>query len=237
MSVSKSILLAISAAALAAASPLKNYDANSEAAHVVSRAGPVFYSGPWQNFPGADTWLSYEQLLEINRPYIAMTGSTEGDIQKIDTAVRAISASVGVPDNVLFSIIMQESHGNVGAPVTYSPENIPTGGLMQCYNNIKIVKRNSLTPDAIVTQCPGYEGQHDLTQEQINGMIQGGAEHFKGNMANWGDSGTASGPSTIYPALREYNSGNVNAEDLSDGLRATPEYVSDVAQRLGGWAD
>lgn len=147
---------------------------------------------------------------------MAMTGSTAGDIEKIDVAVRAISASVGVPANVLLSIIMQESHGNVGAPVTSSPEGIPTGGLMQCYG------------------CPGYEGQYNLSQDQINGMIQGGAEHYKGNMANWGNSGD---PSTIYPALREYNSGNVNADNLSDGRGATPEYVSDVSQRLGGWAD
>lgn len=89
----------------------------------------------------------------------------------------------------------------------------------------------------MLLQCPGYPGQYDLTQEQINGMIQGGADHFKANMVNWGDSGTASGPSTIYPALREYNSGSVAADDLSNGLGATPEYVSDVAQRIGGWAD
>lgn len=68
MSVSKCVLLAISAATLAVSSPLQNYNANSEAAHVVSRAGPIFYSGPWQNFPGADTWLSYEQLVRLTYP-------------------------------------------------------------------------------------------------------------------------------------------------------------------------
>ncbi|RYP74521.1 hypothetical protein DL771_002995 [Monosporascus sp. 5C6A] len=58
----------------------------------------------------------------------------------------------------------------------------PMAGLMQCYN------------------CPGYENQDSLSQDQIDGMIQGGAEHYKGNMANWGESDQ---PSTIRPALRE----------------------------------
>ncbi len=153
---------------------------------------------------------------KINKPYIAMTGSTEADIAKIDVAVRTIAPAVGVPERVLFSIIMQESHGDVGAGVTYSYEKIPTGGLMQCYT------------------CPGYPDQYNLSQEQINSMIQGGAEHYKKNMATYGNTYD---PSTIYPALREYNSGKVDVNNLSEGFGATNEYVSDISQRLGGWAD
>lgn len=65
-------------------------------------------------------------------------------------------------------------------------------------------------------------------------MIIGGTEHFKGNLRNWGNCGD---PSCVYPALREYNSGSVNPDDLSDGRGATASYVSDVVQRLGGWVD
>lgn len=144
------------------------------------------------------------------------TGSTLADVKKIYRAIKDNAGKQGVPAVVILSMMMQESHGDVGAPLTYSPEGIPTGGLMQCYT------------------CPGYPGQHDLTQEQITGMIVGGMKHFKGNMGNWGNTHE---PKTIYPALREYNSGNVNPNDLSDGRGATNSYVSDVVQRLGGWAD
>lgn len=65
-------------------------------------------------------------------------------------------------------------------------------------------------------------------------MVRGGTEHFKQNLRNWGDK--LSGES-IYPALREYNSGSVNPNDLSDGQGATGPYVSDIAQRLQGWTD
>lgn len=65
-------------------------------------------------------------------------------------------------------------------------------------------------------------------------MVNGGTSHFKQNLQNWGDQWSEQ---SIYPALREYNSGGVNPNDLSDGLGATPAYVSDISQRLQGWVD
>jgi hypothetical protein len=65
-------------------------------------------------------------------------------------------------------------------------------------------------------------------------MITAGTMHFKGNLENQGNGDDAA---TIYRALREYNSGNVNPDDLSDGLGATPSYVSDMAYRLQGRVD
>lgn len=72
MAIFKSILLAISAATLAASSPVGNYNINDKTTHV-ARAGPILYSGPWQSFPGADTWLSYDAL--VRYPYIAPSSS------------------------------------------------------------------------------------------------------------------------------------------------------------------
>ena len=37
-----------------------------------------------------------------------------------------------------------------------------------------------------------------------------------------------------YEALRAYNSGSVNRADLSDGITATGDYVSKIANRLMG---
>ena len=65
-------------------------------------------------------------------------------------------------------------------------------------------------------------------------MVKGGTQHYKQNLKNWGDKWSGE---SIYPALREYNSGSVNPNDLSDGRGATASYVSDVSQRLTGWTD
>lgn len=59
-----------------------------------------------------------------------------------------------------------------------------------------------------------------------------------------GTSGTAKGPGLrqnlekwngdIYVALRGYNSGSVNLENLNDPMGATPDYVQKIANRLMG---
>jgi len=62
-------------------------------------------------------------------------------------------------------------------------------------------------------------------------MVCGGTDHYKANLRNWGDKWAAE---SIYPALREYNSGSVNPDNLSDARGATASYVSDISQRLNG---
>jgi hypothetical protein len=62
-------------------------------------------------------------------------------------------------------------------------------------------------------------------------MVMAGTKHFKANLEQVGDQDTAS---TIYRALRLYNSGSINESNLSDGKGATPSYVSDIANRLQG---
>lgn len=62
-------------------------------------------------------------------------------------------------------------------------------------------------------------------------MVNAGTNHFKGNLKQIDDKDTAS---TIYQALRLYNSGKINTSNLSDGEGATPSYVSDIANRLQG---
>lgn len=62
-------------------------------------------------------------------------------------------------------------------------------------------------------------------------MVKAGTKHFKANVEQAGNKDDAS---TIYRALRIYNSGSVDEGNLSDGKGATPEYVSDIANRLQG---
>lgn len=62
-------------------------------------------------------------------------------------------------------------------------------------------------------------------------MVQAGTNHFKQNLIQFGNADNAD---TIYKALRAYNSGSVDASNLSNGLGATDSYVSDIANRLLG---
>ncbi|KAK8016621.1 hypothetical protein PG993_014810 [Apiospora rasikravindrae] len=213
-------LLSLSTAAPSAAAPvLAQRAAHTEPLNetVSIQSAPNWISGPWQNFPKMSTWLTFDQMFEANKNSIKSTGSTWDDVGRINVAIRNAASSIGVDERVILGIIMQESHGYVGVRTTYSPgEGIPTAGIMQCSN------------------CPGYPGQTGLSQDQTSGMVNGGTNHFKANLRDFGDKWSEE---SIYPALREYNSGSVNQNDLSDGRGATASYVSDIAQRLTGWVD
>ncbi len=70
-----------------------------------------------------------------------------------------------------------------------------------------------------------------MIKDQISSMVNAGTNHYKGNLEQLDNADTAS---TIYRALRLYNSGIIDETNLSDGLKATPSYVSDIANRLQG---
>ncbi|KAK3358070.1 hypothetical protein B0T25DRAFT_590111 [Lasiosphaeria hispida] len=217
--VSTSLLTAIIAALpLALASPIRDMEARDEPganAALAARAAPRFITGPWQNFPAISTWGTFDQMFEANKNSMRSTGSTWDDIGRINVAIRD-AATLGVDERVILGIIMQESHGDVGVRTTTSPDGGATAGLMQC------------------TGCPGFPGRHGLSQAEITSMVRGGTQHYKQNLVNWGNKWSGE---SIYPALREYNSGSVNVNNLSDGRGATPSYVSDIAQRFTGWVD
>ena len=64
-------------------------------------------------------------------------------------------------------------------------------------------------------------------------MVNGGTSHFKANLEDFGNLDSVS---SIYPALREYNSGAVDQSNLSNLPNGfgVPCYVSDIARRLMG---
>lgn len=62
-------------------------------------------------------------------------------------------------------------------------------------------------------------------------MVMAGTKHFKANLEQVGNGDTAQ---CIYQALRLYNSGSMNANNLSDAQGATGSYVSDIANHLQG---
>lgn len=70
-----------------------------------------------------------------------------------------------------------------------------------------------------------------VKKENITAMVMAGTKHFKQNLESNNNSDTAE---AIYEALRLYNSGSINKQNLSDGKGATNSYVSDIANRLLG---
>ncbi|CZR62219.1 uncharacterized protein PAC_12116 [Phialocephala subalpina] len=175
--------------------------------------GWTHYSGPASAFPPMSTWKTFEQIFNANQSEMLQTGDTHEDVGRIWNAVEAAAKEIGVEERVIFCIIMQESTGNVGIGTTTDPGGKATGGLMQA------------------EESPAFPGKHGLSQAQISAMVTAGTKHFKGNLKQLDDKDTAS---TIYRALRLYNSGKINESNLSDGEKATPSYVSDIANRLQG---
>ena len=194
------------------------------------------YSGPPSNFPAMSTWKDFNTIFSINKPDMFRKGDTGEDVGRIWNAVNGAARDIGVQERVIFCIIMQESTGDVGVRTTIAPDKSHSGGLMQA------------------AESPGFPGQHGLSQvsineyslivgqiksaflltidqDQINRMIYAGTRHYKENLKSFGNGNDAP---TIYKALRMYNSGSVNEQNLSDGRGATASYVSDVANCLRG---
>ncbi|KAJ1328280.1 hypothetical protein MN608_07616 [Microdochium nivale] len=228
MAILKSILITLAAAAaflpaVANAAPTPSTPpegiidttpaANDTGASIM--AGPQWYSGPWWSFPGKDTWLSWEDLWQRNDDNMIYAGSTWDDVGRLNVAIWNIANEFGIDPRVLLVMVMQESSGYVGVRTTYSWQGIATAGVLQCMN------------------CPGYPGRNNLSQDEINGMVRGGAAHFRRDLDQVGGNGWE--PSSLYPALRRYNSGTLDPNNLSNGMGATDAYVSDMVQRLGGW--
>lgn len=111
-------------------------------------AAPNFFSGPWQNFPGSNTWLSFDDMFNANRGSMINNGDVDADVDRIFNGIKD-AATIGVDERVILAIIMQESHGNTGVQTTFSPEGIPTAGLMQC------------------SGCPGFPSAHGDALSQV----------------------------------------------------------------------
>lgn len=67
-------------------------------------------------------------------------------VDRIRIAIISVAKTYGIDPRVLLGIIMEESHGVVGAKTTWNADGVPTGGLMQA------------------SSCHGYDGQKDLAQ-------------------------------------------------------------------------
>ncbi|KAL8776669.1 MAG: hypothetical protein Q9194_003014 [Teloschistes cf. exilis] len=219
------------------------------------------YTGPASNFPAKSTWKDFTTLFNINKPTMLQTGDSSQDVGRIYNAI-VDAAKIGVEERVILCIIMQESRGNVGVNGPTNQDGKVTGGLMQAVESPGFPGQHNLsqvcldlspfTPPRVFSPPTGplslfapkrpseyFTSKHSTVrlrviiriQAQISSMVQAGTNHYKGDLKQLDDADTAS---TIYRALRLYNSGSINESNLSDGKGATPSYVSDIANRLQG---
>lgn len=172
-----------------------------------SRSGPQLYSGPASSFPAMSTWVDFNTTLSAYTPTMLQAGSTSDDVSQIAAAAQSVAASQGIDARVILAMILQESSGNVNVVTTTDQDGEGTGGLMQ---------------------ASGCTSSADIATQ-----IQCGTQHFAGNFQSQGGQNTVD---TYYPALREYNSGSVDASDLSVATNGAgvASYVSDISQRLQG---
>ena len=192
------------------------------APQIVSSAatGPALTA--YQCFKGAHfprTYLSFEKLLEINRPFIAEHNDA-ATVSNIISAIKSVSAASTpfVPPELILAQIMQESGGDLSL-VGDSGKSI---GLMQVQLQVE-------EP----VQC--FPGQ--CTQQNIDDMLQQSVNGHSG-------PGEPVSPGIAFelqtydvgPALRIYNTGHLpdaNNLEIASGC-STSSYVSDVANRLLG---
>jgi LysM repeat protein len=176
-----------------------------------AEGGYTPFSGPASNFPNKGSWASYDNLIEFNSK-LMLNNDTSSEVASIVKWIPIIAQESGIDPRVILCIIMQESGGNVNVATTVSPGGVRNPGIMQSHNGVAFDPNN---PDARIAQMirDGTEGT-----SSGDGLVQ--------CYQNWDQN--------YYEAARAYNSGSVNKLDLSDGLGATNDYVSKVANRLLG---
>ena len=164
------------------------------------------------------TYLPFDQLLSINKPFISQENS-EATVDNIISAIKSVALSSSVRTELILAQIMQESGGDLSR-VGDSGKSI---GLMQA----------QITAEAPVKCDPGQCTMSDILgmlQQSVSGHTGPGAPVSPGiafELESYGTTGAA---------LRVYNTGHLpDPNNLQTATTcSTSSYVSDVANRLLG---
>lgn len=182
------------------------------------------YSGPASNFPAMSSWVAFATMWNQSVQYtFNFEPDTKAQVTDIYNAITATAKAAKVDARVILATVLLESSGNLSVPCTLSPaQSIPNCGLLQSFNG------SSFNASAPV--------------KSINQMITDGTQgtaYGPGLVQLFNDASDSPGKSNgnPYAVFREYNSGNVDANDLTDAFGANPAYVSDMANYLLGWVN
>jgi LysM repeat protein len=168
----------------------------------------VHYHGPASNFPNPSQWAKYDFLWRQNSVLMKFNNS-DSEIAHIRHAIEKVASESGIDVRVILCVIMQESGGNVRVRTTFNGVRNP--GIMQSHNGVEF---DPARPAASILQ---------MVRDGTEGTKHGdGLKQLRSRYGNY------------YEALRAYNSGSVNRNDLNDPIGATADYVQETANRLMG---
>jgi len=185
----------------------------SGATAFAKRGDYVSFSGPAANFPPDSQWISWDALWGNFEPsLLQLNGQANTNFLK-DAIVSVAQQSNVIDQRAILAVVIQESSGNCQVQSTTSPgAAVNNPGLMQSHNGVSY---NPQDPQGSILQ---------MIKDGTLGTASG-----DGLVQCYGENGN-----NIYAAFRCYNSGSVDATNLSNGLGATASYVSDIANRLIG---
>ncbi|MCJ1478548.1 hypothetical protein MMC13_007229 [Lambiella insularis] len=179
-----------------------------------SSAGvPQSYSGPASNFPASSAWESFDNLWQLNMAALQYNDDA-ADIASMLTAIQTVAGMTNglIDERVILAIIMQESSGNVH--VISTNNGVQNNGIMQSHDGVSY---SSADPAGSIMQ-----------------MVKDGVLGVSGPTGGPGVLGLVQQYGNLWEGIRAYNSGSVDASNLSDGLGSTPSYCTDIANRLLG---
>jgi LysM repeat protein len=173
--------------------------------------GPVvYYSGPASNFPNPANWQRWSLMWARNSTIMRINDSPQ-EVAWMEQAINQVGGDTRIDRRVILAMIMQESQGNVRVNTTYSADGVRNAGILQSHNGVSFDPNN---PKGSILQ---------MVRDGIQGTPFG--DGLVQLLARYGN---------VYAAFRGYNSGSVDPNNLSYGFSSTPNYVSDIANRLMG---
>ena len=188
-----------------------------EAASSVAAGAPLTSYKCFTGTSFPTTYLPFDQLLSINKPFISQRNS-DATVDNIISAIKDVARSSSVRTELILAQIMQESGGDLSR-VGDSGKSI---GLMQA----------QITAEAPVKCDPGQCTMDDIQgmlEQSVSGHTGAGAPVSPGIAFDLESYGTGA-------ALRVYNTGHLpDPNNLQTATKcSTSSYVSDVANRLLG---
>lgn len=154
-----------------------------------------------------------------------MEPDRNSEIEDMRISIQSISKDTDVDARFILANILQESMECVRAPTSFGSHDNP--GLMQSYMGTGGCNSGSVAQ----TPCPLTEIRQ-MILDGTNGTSSG-----PGLVQNLASQDHIQDPAQVfYRAARIYNGGSIKDESTLELTEGTSSYVSDLANRLTGWA-
>ena len=207
---------------------------NSSDSKVVPVDSYTVYTGDGSSWPGVSEWISYEDMLTNNMPYMgvycnevfSVAPNNANETALVAHAIDYAAQMSEVDQRFILAIIMQESKACVRIPTTNYGTNNP--GIMQSHDGIGTCNAGTLQSPQTQDPCP-EENIYQMLEDGVMGTSTGDG------LAKLLNQVKGTGAQAFYQAARMYNSGSIAPSgDLGQGI-ATHCYATDVVNRLQGW--